>query len=234
MKKNFKLILSILILNSQIFALAGLGVYGDFDLLKYPSGTSGDINGAGVSYEGFDNASGIGLMLYVDAIPFVDLQFDVEFVGNIYKYTPYLVGAPLSTEELPWGRVSTYTTIRKNILGLSIPFLAKAQWYGGLGFNNHKVVPIMTSEVIEDALGSVDLESALDTFNSNSEDAAKNLAKGMLDNVVNISGLHVQTGVRAKLLMFNVFANARYTLAKDVIPDKSGYPSIWIGLAVGI
>ena len=233
MKKFTKILLPIFIIISQLFAIAGFGVYGDLDLLKYPSGSSGnDITG--VKYNGFDNASGLGLMLYIDAIPVVDLQFDIEFVGNIYKYTPILLGNELATEELPWGRVSTYTTIRKNIIGLSIPFLAKAQWYGGIGFNNHKVVPIMTSKVIEEALGSADLETALGSFDADPDKAAKDLAKGMLDNVESISGLHLQTGLRAKLLMFNAFANARYTLAKDVIPEKSGYPSIWFGFAFGI
>ena len=56
----------------------------------------------------------------------------------------------------------------------------------------------------------------------------------MLDNVEDVSGFHLQAGVRGKLLMINAFVNARYTIAKDVIPDKSGYPSLWVGLAIGI
>jgi hypothetical protein len=35
-------------------------------------------------------------------------------------------------------------------------------------------------------------------------------------------------------LFLNAFVNARYTIAKDVIPGKSGFPSIWAGLALGI
>jgi hypothetical protein len=56
----------------------------------------------------------------------------------------------------------------------------------------------------------------------------------MLDKMEDVSGFHLQVGVRGKLLMFNAFANARYTIAKDVIPDESGYPSLWVGLALGI
>ena len=234
MKKLILSFLPIFILSSQVFAIAGFGVYGDFDLLKYPDGSSGDISTYGVKYKGFDNAKGFGFLFYIDVIPVVDLEADIEFVGNLYEYTPYLAGIPLASEDLPWGRVSTYVTIRKEILGLSIPLLAKAQLYGGVGFNKHKVVPIMTADVIKDALGGDDLEAALKLFQADTEEGAKDLAKSMLDNVEDVSGFHLQAGVQGKLLMFNAFVNARYTIAKDVIPDKSGYPSLWVGLALGI
>ena len=233
MKKLILSFLPIFILSSQVFAIAGFGAYGDFDLLKYPAGSSGDVDEYGVEYKGFDNAKGFGFLFYIDAIPVVDLEVDIEFVGNLYEYTPYLAGIPLASEDLPWGRVSTYVTIRKEILGLSIPLLAKAQLYGGVGFNKHKVVPIMTADVIKDALGGDDLEAALKLFQADTEEGAKDLAKSMLDNVEDVSGFHLQAGVRGKLLMFNAFVNARYTIA-DVIPDKSGYPSLWVGLAIGI
>ena len=236
MKKLILSFLPIFILSSQVFAIAGFGAYGDFDLLKYPDGSSGDISTYGVEYKGFDNAKGFGFLFYIDAIPVVDLEVDIEFVGNLYEYTPYLLGEAQTSQKLPWGRVSTYLTIRKEILGLSIPLLAKAQLYGGLGFNKHKVIPIMTEKVIKEAFNADDLATALDSFGTDADpdQAATDLAKSMLDNVEDISGFHLQAGVRGKLLMFNAFVNARYTIAKDVIPDKSGYPSLWVGLAIGI
>ena len=236
MKKIIQTFLPIFILSSQVFAIAGFGAYGDFDLLKYPDGSSGDVDEYGVEYKGFDNAKGFGFLFYIDAIPVVDLEADIEFVGNLYEYTPYLAGIPLASEDLPWGRVSTYVTLRKEILGLSIPLLAKAQLYGGLGFNKHKVIPIMTEKVIKEAFNADDLATALDSFGTDADpdQAATDLAKSMLDNVEDVSGFHLQAGVRGKLLMFNAFVNARYTIAKDVIPDKSGYPSLWVGLAIGI
>ena len=236
MKKIIQTFLPIFILSAQVFAIAGFGAYGDFDLLKYPDGSSGDLDTYGVKYNGFDNAKGFGFLFYIDAIPVVDLEADIEFVGNLYEYTPYLAGKSLSSQELPWGRVSTYITIRKEVLGLSIPLLAKAQLYGGLGFNKHKVIPIMTAEVIKDAFNTNDLETAINNFgpSADPDQAAKDLAKSMLDNAKNVTGFHLQAGLRGKLLMLNAFVNARYTIAKDVIPDKSGYPSMWVGLAFGI
>ena len=222
MKNIIQTFLPIFILSSQIFAIAGFGAYGNFDLLKYPSGTSGDINTSGVEYKGFDNAKGFGFLFYIDAIPVVDLEADIEFVGNLYEYTPYLLGTAQTSQELPWGRVSTYLTVRKEIFGFSIPLLAKAQLYGGLGFNKHKVIPIMTEEVIKEAFDADDLAAALNSFGEDADpdQAATDLAKSMLDNVEDVSGFHLQAGVRGKLLMFNAFVNARYTIA-DVIPDKT-------------
>ena len=235
MKELIKILLLFFIISSQVFAIVGFGAYGNFDLIKYPEGTSGDLETSGVKYGGFNNATGFGLLFYIDAIPIVDLEADIEFIGNVYKYTPYVAGQPLSLKgEMPWGRVSTYLTARKEILGLSIPLLAKAQLYGGLGYNRHSVLPVMTVDLIESAFPSAtDLDAAL-TESTSSDDQMEKLATYMLENIDKISGFHLQTGVRGKLLMFNAFVNARYTIAKDVIPGKGGFPSLWFGLALGI
>ena len=42
MKKLIQYFLRIIV-SSQVFAIVGFGAYGDFDLLKYPSGISGDL-----------------------------------------------------------------------------------------------------------------------------------------------------------------------------------------------
>ena len=54
------------------------------------------------------------------------------------------------------------------------------------------------------------------------------------ENQLSSSGLHLQVGAQAKLLALNVFTNLRYTIAEDVVPGKKGFPSIWIGGAIGI
>ncbi len=147
---------------------------------------------------------------------------------------PYIGGQALPEGELPWGRAGFYFTARKEILGLSIPLLAKTQLYGGLGFNKQVVSPIMTLDLIQAAFPSAsNLDAAL-TESTSSDDQMEELATYMLENVDKISGFHLQTGVRGKLLMFNAFVNARYTIAKDVIPEKGGFPSLWMGLALGI
>ena len=113
-----------LMISSQLFAIAGFGAYGNYDLLKYPGGNSGNST-TYLNYDGFNNAGGFGLLLYIDAIPIVDLEADIELIGNVYKYTAYLNNNSIASEEIPWGRTSTYLTVRKEILGLSIHFWQK-------------------------------------------------------------------------------------------------------------
>ena len=232
MKKLIKTFLPIIVISSQVSAIAGFGAYGNYDLLKYPSGS--DVDGTlEVKYDGFDNAGGFGFLFYIDAIPFIDLEADIEFIGNAYKFTPYTALGELTSGEMPWGRVSIYMTARKEILGLSIPLLAKAQLYGGLGFNNHTVLPVMTLDMFKTAFGTATIEDALDEDFSNTDTITK-LSDYMLEKADKISGFHLQVGVQGKLLMLNVFVNGRYTIAKNVIPDKSGFSSLWMGLAFGI
>ena len=103
MKKLIQSFLPILVICSQVFAIAGFGAYGNYDLLKYPNDSSGN-NNTYLDYEGFNNAGGFGLLLYIDAIPIVDIEADIEFIGNKYKYTAYLDKKSIGSAEIPWGR----------------------------------------------------------------------------------------------------------------------------------
>ena len=124
MKKLIKSFVPILVVSSQAYALVGFGAYGNYDLLKYPSGTDSNTDGTlKIEYDGFNNAGGIGFFCYIDAIPFIDLEASFEIVGNYYKFTPYITSIAQTQGEFPWGRLSTYLTARKEIFGLSIEHL---------------------------------------------------------------------------------------------------------------
>ena len=57
-----------------------------------------------------------------------------------------------------------------------------------------------------------------------SEDAIENnLIDYFEENMVEASGLHLQAGLRFKVLMLDTHLNARYNLAKDVYADKPGF-----------
>tara|TARA_B100001250_G_scaffold86025_1_gene71163 strand:- start:3260 stop:3946 length:687 start_codon:yes stop_codon:yes gene_type:complete len=227
MKNN---IISIFLI-TQIFAFGGFGVYGNIDSFSATpeATTSGSVT---VTPQSLDGAAGIGLFFYLDILPIVDLQIDYEIVGNAYKFTTNVGSENIG--EFPWGRVSGYYTLRKELIGASIPFLAKVQVYGGLGYNTHTVTPAVTVNFIRDAF-TQSLQSLEDAAGQDfSDDAIMNsLVEYMTDNAIKTSGFHLQVGAQAKLLMLNVFANARYTIANDVIEGKSGFPSLWTGIAIG-
>lgn len=232
-----KLLLLSTLLSSQLFALIGFGGYGNFDLMKYPSGT--DKSGSfSVVNSGFDNAQGGGFFVYLDLpkLPVVGktaLQFDFEGVANTYDFT---TKTPAGNVEgsFPWIRASKYFTLRKTAMQVKIPFLAKAQLYYGGGFSSHASLPLVTVEFFEEAFGAATeaaLEEAMGDADSDSQ--VDVLAQYMIDNINTKSGIHLTGGAQVKLLMANAFVNARYTIAKDVIPDKLGFLSVWAGLAIG-
>ncbi len=231
MKKS--LILCFLI--NQIFAFAGLGVYTNSDIFSStpPSSAYTDSNtmqDITVTPESFDNALGGGVFLYLDILPIIDLEANLELVGNTYKFVTNL--SPTTPGEFPWGRVSGYFTIRKKIMGIGVPFLAKLQLNGGIGYNTHVVTPNVTVDFIKEAFSSISItDAASQDF---SQDAVADVLIDYMDkNKINTSGFHIQCGAQFKLLILNMFVNARYTIADDVIAGKSGFPSIWTGLAFG-
>ena len=105
------------------YGVVGFGVYGNTD----PFSTQFDsfnVDPLTFTPLSLDNAFGIGLYFYVDALPFVDLQADLEFVGKDYDFNIEGLDQAL---PMAWARMSTYISLRKKIIGVGIPFLAKAQ-----------------------------------------------------------------------------------------------------------
>ena len=66
------------------------------------------------------------------------------------------------------------------------------------------------------------------------DDNADLLLDYAAENINQTNGVHFQVGAQAKLLVANLFINARYTLAKNVVPDSPGFPSLWLGVAIGL
>ena len=212
------------------YGIVGFGVYGDMDSFSTQF-DSFNVDQLTFTPSSLDNAGGFGLYFYVDALPFVDLQADLEFIGKDYDFNieGFDQGFPMA-----WARMSTYFSLRKKIIGVGIPFLAKAQIYGGAGINSHQVTPKMSAELITNA-DLAQTFTSMDSFDANAANTfAQKLGDYAKDNRETFSGAHVMVGLQAKLLTFNMMANLRYTMAKDVIPGKSGFPSAYVGLGIGI
>lgn len=225
--KYFGIFITILMMYSNLFAIAGIGLYGNYDMFSYPTQLD-DQNGLTVNSDSFDNAFGVSGFIYVDFLP-IDIELSGEKVGNVYNFQ---TDPGIKPGKFPWGRTSVYGTIRKKVIGLGIPLLAKAQLNVGGGVNGHWVTPPLTVGFFEEAFGVV-AENALEQdFSSTSR--VKTLADYVKENYKEAIGFHVQAGIQAKVLVMNLFVTARYTLAKDVIKDASGFPSFWVGIAYGI
>lgn len=217
----------VLIPTERAFSLFGVGAYYVSDPVSVAEGTDG---AAPVSLHrhGFDGTRGGGLFIYIDAIPVIDLEVNVETSLARYNFEFENALSTLPEVEFGWARVSTYLTARKKIIGFGVPVLGGARLNAGGGLNFHSSAPLADLNMVEELLGG-DLTS---TFTPGTlED---DLIEYLKDNRIDGNGFHIQAGIQAKLLTLNLFLNYRMTLAKDVVPDEDSFSSLWVGLAFGM
>jgi len=238
MKKIFNKNLITIILSTQLFALGGIGIYGASEMFSYPSSTNEASSGLyRFQSESFNNSAGLGLFIYTDLLPFIDLEYSGELNLQTHKISldiidPINGGFDLGDKtDFGWFKTSNYFTVRRQVFGASIPFLAKASVNLGLGFNTHKVMQPLTPGLIETALGDTQLLDE-EGFTLTQEDT-DTIVNYIIENREKYSGFHLQAGVHGRLLLINLFINARYTIAKDVIKGTTGFPSIWTGVSIG-
>ena len=223
-----KKILSIMVISlvpSSVFALVGFGIQAGIDQSKLGAYNKTEGSGlAAVTVNSFameSNPAGIGAYAFVDLFGFA-LEGEADFAGGQYKFNleNQFFDEENYMDPIPfvWARASYAVTLKKNIIDLSIPFLAKAALNAGGGFGAHVATPRADLDLVKSVFGD-------DLANLNiSEDAIKdNLIDYFKENMVEASGLHLQAGLRFKVLMLDTHLNARYNLAKDVYADKSGF-----------
>ena len=221
------IVLAVLPFNSAS-AIAGFGLQvgqGMFSVAEsFPETGSPRIilkNGA------FDGSSSYGGYLYVDAIPFIDLEVDFNVSGNTYDIDFMNVSGDMPTILFGWASASTYVTARKKIVGFSIPFLAATKVHAGGGVNTHMTTPIANVDMVTELIGDL-LNADPSALDENLEDYLTNE-----DNYLESTGFHAQAGLQFKLLMIDTFVIYRYTIAKDVVPGSDGFGALNIRLGFG-
>jgi hypothetical protein len=126
-----------------------------------------------------------------------------------------------------WASADVYYTLRKKVVGLSIPFLAGAKLHAGFGYNTHVTTPLADIDMITKLLDGDLSQGDPSALEDNLEDYLK-------DNTIDATGIHIQTGLQFKLLMLDTFLNFRYTIVDDVVPDAGGFGSVNFRLGFGI
>ena len=237
--KKFLIGIIIVTLPASIFAIGGLGLSVGQATFTVEASTSplivGDVEVGYFNHHGFENGLSFGGYLYLDIIPVVDLDIEVNAMGNVYDFSFYnklneTLGLPPDTAGFVYGAANTYITIQKPVFELGIPFLAKAKLYAGAGLNKHVAIPMVNQEMLEAIVVSDDGLPDLENGEFDSEALETYLDK----NKIEATGLHFQTGLQFRLLTFDVFAYYRYTLAKDIVPGNSGFGSMNFRLGLGI
>ena len=228
MKKFIHLFLIATLCSSSIFAIGGLGL--QFGQSSFSVAESSPETGSpyvSLTNGSFDGAYVFGGYLYIDAIPFIDLEVDANLRGNLYDINFENFAGPMDPLEFGWASADIYYTLRKKVFGFSIPVLGGAKIHAGGGMNTHTTTPVASIDMIEELLGG-NLESG------DPSDLASNLADYLDDNGIDATGFHIQAGLQFKLLMLDTFINYRYTIVKDVVPDVSGFGSMNLRIGFGI
>ena len=86
-----KLIVSafICLLPVSVFAIAGFGLNVAYDQVIVNAGSDSKVSSpteVRILRNGFENGAGAGGFLYLDVIPYIDLEVDFQFVGNTYQF----------------------------------------------------------------------------------------------------------------------------------------------------
>ena len=228
--KNLISVLLISLVPSSIFAIGGFGLQlGQNTFSVEASYPETGINGVTLMNGAFDGSFGIGGYVYIDLIPFIDIEFEANAQGNLYDIEFKNDRSMMPKLEVPWFSGNTYMTVRKKIVGLSIPFLAGAQLHGGAGVNRHSTLPVasvdMITKLLEGDLVNGDPSSLDETLLNYLQDE---------DNRVDASGFHIQTGFQFKLLMVDTFLIYRHAFVDDVILGSSSFGTLSFRLGLGI
>ena len=235
MKKMLSVLVMVLA-PSYAFALAGFGIQVGSDLSKlnpYSYSEGSGITEVNVNtYEMKSNPGSFGGYAFVDLFGFA-LEAEGEIGGGKYEFDFTNEYLP-EMEKIPfvWGRASYSFTLKKNIMDISIPFLAKAAINAGGGFGSHAATKRVNVDMVRTIFNQEDLanvqldESEIDTL---LEEFLTNK-----DNWEEASGLHLQAGVRFKVLVLDTHINARYNLAKDIYTGTPGWMQLMFKLGFAI
>ena len=215
--KKLLVVFTFTILHNSVFALVGFGVQGGTDLSKLGaySYSEGLVSVDALEME--SNPGNFGGYAFVDLFGYA-LEAEIDLGGGLYEFTFDNPINPLGPIEFPWLRLSTVVTLKKNLMDISIPFLAEAALNAGGGFGSHISTPRASVDMVRELFGD-DLAS-VDALGEGMEDK---LGDYLVDNAIESTGMHLQAGLRFKLLTFDTHANLRYTIAENVYDGSNGF-----------
>ena len=176
----------------------------------------------------FANPFNLGVYLYLDIIPIVDLEADIQVTASEYDFEFTNDLGTAGPYNGYWGGVSTHITVRKEIFGLGIPFLGGGNLFAGGGYNMHTFAPLADLSLVESLTGDLTEEP---------EFSEAELEEFVNENKIDKSGFHVQAGFQFKLLMIDTFVFYRQSFGEfeDIMGKEVWtFGSLNIRLGLGI
>ena len=220
----------LILLTTYILPFGGIGISGIQNNISINGIDSEENLMIDFKSDGFEN--GFNIFLYFDALPNdLAIEYNREIKSQPLTSTMILMDQnPIEGEFLTF-RVSDYLTVRKEIMGFSIPILAKAAVHVGGGLNQHKSV-VPSINLLKDIY---DVDNVTDLYNGADENWDSDaFIEKLENNAIKSTGAHLQAGVQGKILIFNLFVNAKYTfILNDDKNSIDSFPGVTIGMAYG-
>lgn len=235
-KKNIIAVFVVMMISiSSAFGFIGFGLYGLQDMVTVKGVQSDKEEGVVkvlIDRQGFENPYGLGGYIYLDFIPFIDLEADVQatfsqYTFNFQNYTDNVLSMETGDVDFVYARISGFFTVRKKLIGLSLPVLGGIKLHAGGGLNFHKSMPFASINMMEDLLGD-DLFEGFEA--SSMEDKIVDYIK---ENAETNKGFHAQIGIQLKLLVLDSFIYYRYVISKDLYPDTNGFGTLNLRIGLG-
>ena len=227
-------IICLFLIFSYVLPLGGINVGGGF----FQSSTSISDTESNFIFEGTSGESPAlsGMIaIYYDLLP-MDLSAEISFEATLQQLesTISFDGTQLANEAMYSTKQATYFTIKKQMLGVSIPFLAKAGISLGAGYNTHSSI-LPSIGLLKDLFNQNDLTQLFADLENSGENIFDNLNDlDLADYSQDSNGFHIQAGLEGRLLVFNMILNARYTFVELPSSDDSGFLSFNMMLGYGI
>ena len=224
------LLVSVFIPFTHIFGIGGFGLQvgqSIFSVAESMPPTPTEIDNVSLTNGSFDGAYVLGGYLYVDIIPFIDIEIDANIRGNTYDINFENSLGPIDPISFAWASTDVYITLRKKVFGLSVPFLAGAKLHAGGGFNTHKTTPLADIDMVTELLDG-------HLANGNTDALSDNLVSYLEDHAIDATGFHIQTGLQLNVLFLDTFLFYRHTFAKDVAPGQDHFGSLNLRIGYGL
>jgi|TARA_B110000438_G_scaffold107439_1_gene105615 hypothetical protein len=222
--KKFLVVISLALLPSSAFAILGFGFQAGQDLAKLDSYSYTEGEGLAAvtvnSYAMESSPKSFGAYAFVDLFGYA-LEAEGDFAVGLYEFEFGNEIATLGPIEFGWARASYAVTAKKNIMDISVPFLAKAALNAGAGFGGHAATPRANVDMVTELLGD-----DLTNVNAIDSDLESKLGDYLLDNLNIKNGFHLQAGIRFKILVLDTHLNLRYNLAKDIYDGSNGFAQL--------
>ena len=220
------IVLAVLPFNSAS-AIIGFGIQGGQNIFSVGERSLENTGALATIDTGpFENSGNLGIYLYLDIIPFVDLEVDASIFGQEYDFTFGNRLGNVGPYQAYWGGTSIYFTARRKIIGFELPILGGAQLFAGGGSNTHSFAPLVSLDMVESLMdGDLGLNPEFDE---------NTLVDYIKDNKIDKTGFHVQSGLKFQLFMLEAFLFFRQTIGEfeDVLDAKT-YGSMNLRLGFG-